>query len=334
MQPAEPMMRAMVFHAGRHHLEPETRPLPAPGPHDLRVKVLACGVCRTDLHIVDSDLKLAGAQVVPGHEVIGTVERIGEAVRGYRVGARVGVPWLGGTCGHCERCRSGHENLCEQAVFTGHTRDGGYATHLLVEGDFAVPLPDSVDPVHTAPLMCAGLIGWRALRAAGDAQVVGLYGFGASAHLVAQIAIAQGRRVLAMTRPGDTSRQDFARSLGVAWAGGTDAVPPQALDAAIIFAPDGALVPLALARVRPGGVVVCAGIHMSDIPSFPYATLWGERTLRSVANLTREDAKTFFEFVATHPLKVEVTRYPLASANEALDALRDGRLRGAGVLVP
>ncbi|MCR5886023.1 zinc-dependent alcohol dehydrogenase family protein [Rhizobacter sp. J219] len=327
-------MRAMVYRGGGRALALESWPLPEPGRGEMRIKVLACGVCRTDLHIVDGELPLHGDHVIPGHEVVGEVECLGDGVTGHRLGERVGVPWLGWTCGECEHCTHGRENLCGRALFTGHTRDGGYASHIVVKSDYAIPLPDAADPLRTAPLMCAGLIGWRALRAAGDARVIGLYGFGASAHLVAQVAIAQGRMVFAMTRPGDTRRQQFARSLGATWAGGTDATPPQPLDAAILFAPDGALVPLALSHVRPGGTVVCAGIHMSDIPSFPYATLWGERTLRSVANLTRADATGFFAFVHDHPLQVEVTPYPLAQANEALDALRAGRLQGAAVLVP
>lgn len=327
-------MRAMRWRGSGRPLELVESPLPRPGRGELLLKVLACGVCRTDLHIVDGELPLHGDHVIPGHEVVGEVECLGDGVTGHRLGERVGVPWLGWTCGECEHCTHGRENLCGRALFTGHTRDGGYASHIVVKSDFAIPLPDAADPLRTAPLMCAGLIGWRALRAAGDARVIGLYGFGASAHLVAQVAIAQGRTVFAMTRPGDTPRQQFARSLGATWAGGTDATPPQPLDAAILFAPDGALVPLALSHVRPGGTVVCAGIHMSDIPSFPYATLWGERTLRSVANLTRADATGFFAFVHDHPLQVEVTPYPLAQANEALDALRAGRLQGAAVLVP
>lgn len=328
-------MRAMVYRGQRRALALESWPLPEPGRGEMRVRVLACGVCRTDLHVVDGDLPLHGDHVIPGHEVVGEIECLGDGVTGHRLGQRVGVPWLGWTCGECEHCTHGRENLCGRALFNGHTLDGGYASHVIVKSGFAIVLPDAADPLRTAPLMCAGLIGWRALRAAGDdARIIGLYGFGASAHLVAQVAIAQGRTVLAMTRPGDTPRQQFARSLGAAWAGGTDAAPPQPLDAAIIFAPDGALVPLALSHVRPGGTVVCAGIHMSDIPSFPYAVLWGERTLRSVANLTRADATGFFAFVYDHALKVEVTPYPLAQANEALDALRGGRLQGAAVLVP
>lgn len=328
-------MRAMCWCGSGRPLELVERPLPRPGPGELLLKVLACGVCRTDLHIADGDLAPPCACVVPGHEIVATVAALGEGVTGWQLGDRVGVPWLGWACGECDDCRRGRENLCAQAVFTGHGRDGGYASHVLAHAGFCIALPSDADPVDTAPLLCAGLIGWRALKAAGDdTRVIGLYGFGASAHLIAQVAKAQGRRVFALTRPGDTARQAFARSLGADWAGGTDGTLPEPLDAAILFAPDGALVPLALSHLRRGGRVVCAGIHMSDIPAFPYALLWGEREIRSVANLTRADATEFFDFVRRHPVRSHTTAYPLDMANEALDALRRGALEGAAVLVP
>jgi propanol-preferring alcohol dehydrogenase len=333
--PASATARAMVFRGTGRPLALELRARPRPGPGELLVKVLACGVCRTDLHVVDGDVPTPCRCLVPGHEVVGTVEGLGDGVHGWQVGDRVGIPWLGWACGECEACRRGQENLCARAVFTGQGRDGGYASHVVAHADFCIGLAPTVDPVATAPLLCAGLIGWRALQAAGgDARVLGLYGFGASAHLIAQVAKAQGRRVLAFTRPADVQRQAFARSVGADWAGDADTPPPEALDAALLFAPDGALVPLALSHVRRGGRVVCAGIHMSDIPSFPYALLWGERELRSVANLTRADAKSFFAFVQEHPPSVHTLVYPLERANEALETLRAGRLEGAAVLVP
>jgi propanol-preferring alcohol dehydrogenase len=275
--------------------------------------------------------------LTPGHEIVGVVEAVGSDVHAIRRGDRMGVPWLGHVCGHCDFCRMGRENLCDHPVFTGHGKDGGFATHVIADASFCLPLPPSLsmDAVHLAPLMCAGLIGWRSLRLAGEeARVLGLYGFGAAAHLIAQVARHQGRRVHAFTRPGDVQAQAFARELGVAWAGGSDEAAPVPLDAAIIFAPVGALVPLALRSVRKGGRVVCGGIHMSDIPAFPYALLWEERQLMSVANLTRADATEFLDFAATFPLHVEATRYPLEGVNEALDDLRAGRLQGAAVLVP
>lgn len=334
-QPAIPAtMRAMVLHAPGQALQLETRPLPEPGPGELRLRVQACAVCRTDLHVVDGDLPLPRLPLVPGHEIVGVVEAVGLGVDTRLQGARMGVPWLAHTCGQCPFCRLGRENLCDHALFTGHGRDGGFASHVIAEAAFCLPLDVPMDAQHLAPLLCAGLIGWRALRMAGDeARVLGLYGFGAAAHLVAQVARHQGRQVLAFTRPGDAPAQAFARTLGVAWAGGSDEAPPQALDAAIIFAPVGALVPLALRAVRKGGRVVCGGIHMSDIPAFPYAWLWEERQLLSVANLTRADATAFLAFAARAPLRVETTAYPLQQANEALDDLRAGRVQGAAVLV-
>ncbi len=313
----------------------QERPPPEPGPGELVLRVEACAVCRTDLHVVDGELPLPRLPIVPGHEIVGIVERVGPGATLHRPGERVGVPWLGHTCGHCRYCASGHENLCDTPIFTGHGRDGGYATHVVAEDAYCLALPPSGNPVQLAPLLCAGLIGWRSLRMAGDdAHRLGLYGFGAAAHLVAQVALRQGRRIYAFTRPGDVSAQGFARTLGVEWAGGSDEAPPEPLDAVILFAPVGHLVPLALAAVRKGGRVVCGGIHMSDIPSFPYRLLWEERQLVSVANLTREDAAQFLRVVAEQPLHVETRRYALEQANEALGDLRSGRLQGAAVLVP
>jgi propanol-preferring alcohol dehydrogenase len=329
-------MRAMVLHQPGQPLELEERPDPVPGPGELRLRVLACAVCRTDLHVVDGELPHPRLPVVPGHEIVGLVDALGPEVEGWHIGQRVGVPWLGHACGHCRYCGEGRENLCDAPLFTGYTRDGGFATHVVADAAFCLPLSASdQDAVHTAPLLCAGLIGWRALQAAGDeARDLGLYGFGAAAHLIAQVAQHQGRRVYAFTRPGDQAAQRFARTLGAVWAGGSDELAPQALDAAIIFAPAGDLVPQALRAVRKGGRVVCGGIHMSDIPSFPYSLLWEERQLVSVANLTRHDARDFLLLAAGVPLNVEVTRYRLEQANEALADLRSGRLQGAAVLVP
>ena len=325
----------MVLCEPRRRLRHEERPDPEPGAGEVLLRVEACAVCRTDLHIVDGELAAPRLPIVPGHEIVGVVERRGAGVAAIAVGARVGVPWLGHTCGVCPYCRSGAENLCDAPVFTGHGRDGGFASHVVAEAAYCIPLQSDADPVHLAPLLCAGLIGWRSLRMAGEGvRELGLYGFGAAAHLVAQVAQLEGTRVHAFTRPGDVHGQAFARGLGAVWAGGSDERPPVELDAAIVFAPAGALVPVALAAVRKGGRVVCGGIHMSDIPSFAYRLLWGERQLRSVANLTRRDAAEFFAFVARQPLRVEATRYPLARANEALGDLRAGRIEGAAVLVP
>ena len=328
-------MLAMVLEAPGQALHAEERPDPEPGPGEVLLQVEACAVCRTDLHIVDGELALPRLPIVPGHEIVGVVARVGSGVRTPRPGERVGVPWLARTCGHCAYCRGGRENLCDEPLFTGHGRDGGFATHVVADAAYCLPLELPQDAVHIAPLLCAGLIGWRSLRMAGDAAAsIGLYGFGAAAHLVAQVAHHQGRRVHAFTRPGDIEGQAFARGLGVAWAGGSDERPPEPLDAAIIFAPVGALVPLALRSVRKGGRVVCGGIHMSDIPSFPYRLLWEERQLLSVANLTRADAAEFLAWAARVPLRVETACYPLVQANEALADLRAGRLTGAAVLVP
>ena len=309
------------------------RPVPQPGPGEVLIAVAACGVCRTDLHIVDGEIP-AHYPIIPGHEIVGRVVGLGAGVTGFSTGQRVGVPWLGHSCGVCPYCASGRENLCDAPGFTGCTRDGGYATHVVADAHYCFAIPDRFSDVEAAPLLCAGLIGWRALRMAGEGQRIGLYGFGAAAHILAQLAVWQGREVHAFAKPGDLAGQDFARSLGCIWAGGSDEAPPALLDAALIFAPVGALVPAALKSVRKGGRVVCAGIHMSDIPSFPYADLWGERTILSVANLTREDGTSFFAVAEQANLRTVTTSYPLEAANRALDDLRTGRLTGAAVLLP
>jgi propanol-preferring alcohol dehydrogenase len=317
---------------GAGRLEPIERPmLPLRDGH-VRLRVHACGVCRTDLHIVDGELDTPALPRVPGHEIVGTVVELGPGCHVHRVGDRVGVPWLAGTCRHCVYCASGRENLCAQASFTGWSVDGGYAEYAAAHEAHAFALPPQYTDAEAAPLLCAGLIGWRALHMLPVAPTIGLYGFGAAAHLVAQVARAEGRRVFAFTRPGDTAAQGLARELGAAWAGDATQQPPTPMDGALLFAPAGELVPRALQAVAPGGTVVCAGIHMSDIPSFPYRLLWQERTLRSVANLTRRDAQEFLAFAARHTLRVRATPYPLARANEALDDLRAGRVTGAAVL--
>jgi propanol-preferring alcohol dehydrogenase len=325
-------MRAVVLERAGAPLVVKDIPQPVPGGGDVSVRVEACGVCRTDLHILDGELDEPALPLVPGHQIVGQVEALGSEVKGLAVGQRVGIPWLGGTCGACAYCGSGRENLCDAARFTGYHRDGGYAEHVVADARYCLPLPAGIRGVEAAPLLCAGLIGHRALRLAGPGERIGLYGFGASAHLVAQLARAEGRSVYAFTRPGDGAGQEFARELGARWAGGSDESPPEPLDAAIIFAPAGPLVPVALAAVAKGGVVVCAGIHMSDIPSFPYALLWGERSIRSVANLTRDDGRSFFEAAAGASLRTEVEVFPLEAAGDALEALRAGRIRGAAVL--
>jgi propanol-preferring alcohol dehydrogenase len=328
------MMRAMTLRKIGSPLILEERPEPAPGRGEILVRVEACGVCRTDLHIVDGELPNQRLPIVPGHEVVGYVERLGADVEGFAVGERVGVPWLAHACGHCPYCKEGRENLCDHPEFTGYTRDGGYASHMLAEAAFVLKLPPDSDPVSTAPLLCAGLIGWRCLKMAGAGQRIGLYGFGAAAHIVAQICRFQGREFLAFTRPGDEAAQRFARSLGAAWAGGSDEAPPEPVDAAILFAPVGALVPAALRAVRKGGRVVCGGIHMSDIPSFPYRWLWEERQIVSVANLTRRDGVEFFDVATKAGVRAQTRRYDLADANIALADLRAGRFQGAAVLTP
>ena len=326
-------MRAMVLRRPGERLVMEERPDPKPGPGQLLIRIEACGVCRTDLHVVDGELPNPKLPIVPGHEIVGRVEAAGEGVE-LKLGARVGVAWLGHTDGTCPYCRSGRENLCDAPLFTGYTRDGGYATHTIAEAAFVFPLPDDLDPIATAPLLCAGLIGWRSLKMAGDGRNIGIYGFGAAAHIIAQVCRWQGRRVFAFTRPGDAAGQAFARSMGAEWAGGSDDAPPAPLDAAILFAPVGALVPAALAAVRKGGRVVCGGIHMSDIPSFPYSLLWEERSVASVANLTRADGREFLALAPQAKVRTTTTPYPLDRANEALDDLRSGRLEGAAVLGP
>jgi propanol-preferring alcohol dehydrogenase len=324
-------MRAMVLRRPGERLAMEERPDPAPGPGQIRVRIEACGVCRTDLHVVDGELPDPKLPIVPGHEIVGRVEAKGEQVD-IELGARVGVAWLGHADGTCPYCRSGRENLCDAPLFTGYTRDGGYATHTIAEAAFVFPLPEALDPIATAPLLCAGLIGWRSLKMAGDGRTIGIYGFGAAAHIISQVCRWQGRRVFAFTRPGDAAGQAFARSLGAEWAGGSDERPPSPLDAAILFAPVGALVPSALAAVRKGGRVVCGGIHMSDVPSFPYRSLWEERSVASVANLTRADGREFLALAHEAKVRTTTTPYPLDKANEALDDLRAGRLEGAAVL--
>lgn len=326
-------MRAMQLDRPGTRLHMVERPLPEPGPGQVRIAVAACGVCRTDLHVVDGDIH-GNLPVIPGHEIVGTVEAMGPGVAEFTVGQRVGVPWLGHTCGECPYCASARENLCDDPVFTGFTCDGGFATHCVADAHFCFPIPDSFDDIHAAPLLCAGLIGYRSYRMAGDAPVLGLYGFGAAAHILAQLAIWQDRKIFAFTREGDSTAQDFARSLGCAWAGASSEPPPEPMDAAIIFAPLGALVPQALRHVKKGGRVVCAGIHMSDIPSFPYADLWEEREIVSVANLTRQDGTEFLDLAAQVPIRTHVTPLPLEEANEALDRLRAGEVEGAFVLTP
>jgi alcohol dehydrogenase, propanol-preferring len=325
-------MRAQVLQAARRPLELREVADPAPGPGQVGLRVRACGVCRTDLHVVDGELAEPCLPLVPGHQIVGIVESLGPGVERVQVGDRVGVPWLGWTCGACRACLKDRENLCERARFTGYQIDGGFAERTVADARFCFPLPPGFPDLQAAPLLCAGLIGYRSLRMAGDAERLGLYGFGAAAHIVAQVARHQGRRVFAFVRPGDESGRRFAFDMGAVWAGASDEAPPEALDAAIVFAAAGELVPAALRAVGPGGVVVCGGIHMSDIPSFPYAWLWGERVVRSVANLTRRDGEEFLALAPRVPVRTQVTPYPLGSANEALADLREGRLHGAAVL--
>jgi propanol-preferring alcohol dehydrogenase len=334
MDAAAPRMRAMVLvQVGEPLVEREVlRPVALPG--ELLLRVRACGVCRTDLHIVDGELTRPKLPLIPGHEIVGEVAGIGAGVTEFQRGDRVGVPWLAETCGVCEACRRGDENLCDGARFTGYDRDGGYAEYTTARASSCFPIPEAYSDVEAAPLLCAGLIGYRSLRMAGEGRRLGIYGFGAAAHLVAQVARHQGREVFAFTRAGDAAAQDFARECGAVWAGGSDDRPPVELDAAILFAPVGALVPQALQAVRKGGVVVCGGIHMSDIPSFPYAWLWGERVIRSVANLTHRDGSEFLKLAPDVPVRCSVESFPFAAANEALTRLREGRLTGAAVLVP
>lgn len=325
-------MKAMVFEAPGEKLQLRERARPEPGKGELLIKVKTCAVCRTDLHVVDGDLPSPKPSLVPGHEIIGEVAALGPEVDGFKEGARVGVPWLGWTCGACAYCRSGRENLCPAAQFTGYTRDGGFAEYTVADARYCFPIPESYTDEKAAPLMCAGLIGHRALRMAGTGKRLGLYGFGAAAHIIAQVAIYEGREIYAFTRPGDEKGQAFACGLGAVWAGDSETAPPETLDAAIIFAPVGALVPLALKAVDKGGVVVCAGIHMSDIPSFPYRDLWEERCIRSVANLTRQDGEDFLKVAPLAKVTTTTHPYALEEANQALDDLREGRFEGAAVL--
>src|SRR5216117_1262588 len=327
-------MRAMVLERPRTPLVMREWPVPRPAAGEILIEVAACGVCRTDLHVVDGELPNPKLPIVPGHEIVGRVAAMGAGVAGLAIGERVGVPWLGSTCGVCPYCRSGRENLCDRPLFTGYTRDGGFATHALADARYCFALPQAVDDAGIAPWLCAGLIGWRSYRMAGEGERLGIYGFGAAAHLLVQVAVWQGRKIYAFTRPGDTAAQRFARNLGANWAGGSDEAPPEPLDAAIIFAPIGALVPAALRAVERGGTVVCAGIHMSDIPTFPYDILWGERVVRSVANLTRRDGEKFLRLAPAVPVRTTAEPFPLDRANDALERLRSGRLRGAAVLLP
>ena len=327
-------MRAMRLTHPGNALEPCEVPVPQVGDGQVLLKVEACGVCRTDLHLIDGELPDPVLPIIPGHEIVGRVVSTGRHVEGLAIGQRIGVPWLGWTCGQCDYCCAHHENLCDNARFTGYQINGGYAQYALADARYCFPLPEDADAAALAPLLCAGLIGYRALAMAGDAQRLGIYGFGAAAHIITQIAVWQGREVFAFTRQGDDESQAFARRLGAGWAGHGQETPPRQLDAALIFAPVGALVPAALRALRKGGIVVCAGIHMSDIPAFPYEILWGERRIVSVANLTRSDGENFLEIAAQVPVRTSVTRFALADANSALEQLRQGRLQGAAVLIP
>ena len=328
------MMRAMVLHAPGEALRAETRAVPRPGPEGVLLRVLACGICRTDLHVVDGELREPRLPLVPGHQIVGEVVACGARVAGFAAGERIGVPWLGGSCGDCDFCRAGEENLCDGAVYTGYQVDGGFAQYCVADARYCFAIPPGFDAVQAAPLLCAGLIGYRSYRPARAARRIGFYGFGAAAHILVQVARHHGQEVYAFTRPGDHEAQEFARRLGAVWAGDSSAPAPVALDAAIIFAPEGELVPRALRAVRKGGRVICAGIHMSDIPSFPYADLWGERHIESVANLTRRDGEEFLPLAAALPVRTEVHRYALADVNRALDDLRAGRFTGAAVVIP
>jgi alcohol dehydrogenase, propanol-preferring len=324
-------MRAMVLEAPGQPLRAMDLAIPTPSPTQVLIQIHACGICRTDLHVVDGELTQPKLPLIPGHQIVGTIVAMGERVERFRPGERVGVPWLGSTCHHCRYCLSGRENLCDYAEFTGYQLDGGYAEYAVAQEDFCFTIPADYPDLQAAPLLCAGLIGYRALRMAGEAERLGFYGFGAAAHILIQVARYQGRQVFAFTRPGDSEGQQFARDLGAVWAG--DGPPPEELDAALIFAPAGELVPKALGAVAKGGTVVCAGIHMSDIPSFPYEILWGERVLRSVANLTRQDGEEFLTLAPQIPIRTTVEPFALGQANEALEALRTGKVRGAAVLV-
>ncbi len=327
-------MHAMVLDEPGQALNMRCLPCPQPGPDQLLVKIAACAVCRTDLHVVDGELPKPKLPIIPGHEIVGRVVSCGTNVPNFSIGERIGIPWLGWTCGQCRYCRSGHENLCESAKFTGYQIDGGYAEYTVADARYCFRIPDNYSDVEAAPLLCAGLIGYRALKMAGDAERIGIYGFGAAAHIVAQLLRYQGKKLFAFTRAGDTAAQDFAGRMGAMWVGGSDTIPPEELDAAIIFAPIGALVPAALRAIRPGGIVICGGIHMSDIPAFPYDILWREKRLVSVANLTRRDAEEFLALAPKVPIRVRTESLPLSQANTALTRLREGKLTGAAVLIP
>jgi propanol-preferring alcohol dehydrogenase len=327
-------MHAMVLDEPGQALNMRCLPCPQPGPDQLLVKIAACAVCRTDLHVVDGELPKPKLPIIPGHEIVARVVSCGTNVPNFSIGERIGIPWLGWTCGQCRYCRSGHENLCESAKFTGYQIDGGYAEYTVADARYCFRIPDNYSDVEAAPLLCAGLIGYRALKMAGDAERIGIYGFGAAAHIVAQLLRYQGKKLFAFTRAGDTAAQDFAGRMGAMWVGGSDTIPPEELDAAIIFAPIGALVPAALRAIRPGGIVICGGIHMSDIPAFPYDILWREKRLVSVANLTRRDAEEFLALAQKVPIRVTTESLPLSQANTALTRLREGKLTGAAVLIP
>lgn len=327
-------MYAMMLDEPGQALNMRCLPCPQPGPDQLLVKIAACAVCRTDLHVVDGELPKPKLPIIPGHEIVGRVVSCGTNIRNFSIGERIGIPWLGWTCGECRYCRSGHENLCESAKFTGYQINGGYAEYTVADARYCFRIPDNYSDVEAAPLLCAGLIGYRALKMAGDAERIGIYGFGAAAHIVAQLLRYQGKKLFAFTRAGDTAAQDFAGRMGAMWVGGSDTIPPEELDAAIIFAPIGALVPAALRAIRPGGIVICGGIHMSDIPAFPYDILWREKRLVSVANLTRRDAEEFLALAPKVPIRVTTESLPLSQANTALTRLREGKLTGAAVLIP
>lgn len=326
-------MKAMVLNQPQSPLVLTDVPVPEPAPGEVRIQVSCCGMCRTDLHVVDGDLKEPKLPIIPGHQIVGVVDKLGEGVHRFQVGDKVGVPWLGRSCGQCEYCKNNQENLCDEAGYTGYQINGGFAQYCCANEGFCFPIPEGYPDIQVAPLLCAGLIGYRSLCKAGDGKRLGFYGFGAAAHILVQVARYQGREVYAFTRPGDQEARDFALKLGVRWADNADEYPQEPLDAAIIFAPVGDLVPKALKAVKKGGRVICAGIHMSDIPSFPYEILWGERRLESVANLTRHDGEVFLKLAPQIPVKTEVTAYTLSEANQALSDLRDGRLVGAGVIV-
>ena len=327
-------MHAMVLDEPGQALNMRCLPCPQPGPDQLLVKIAACAVCRTDLHVVDGELPKPELPIIPGHEIVGRVVSCGTNARNFSIGERIGIPWLGWTCGQCRYCRSSHENLCESAKFTGYQINGGYAEYTVADARYCFRIPDNYSDVEAAPLLCAGLIGYRALKMAGDAERIGIYGFGAAAHIAAQLLRYQGKKLFAFTRAGDTAAQDFAGRMGAMWVGGSDTIPPEELDAAIIFAPIGALVPAALRAIRPGGIVICGGIHMSDIPAFPYDILWREKCLVSVANLTRRDAEEFLALAPKVPIRVTTESLPLSQANTALTRLREGKLTGAAVLIP